>query len=110
MLEEFIKTAKFLIVDDDLSTVRLLECSLERWGCFNVESTTDSKQALPLFQRAQPDILLLGLPMPPPDGFAVMEQIHALLAPGTYLPILVLTADAAQVTKRKSLAAGAKDF
>jgi signal transduction histidine kinase len=48
--------------------------------------------------------------MPFVDGFGVMEQIRAAAGDRKYVPILVLTADASNDTKRRTLAAGASDF
>jgi putative two-component system response regulator len=39
-----------------------------------------------------------------------MERLRASIDPGTYLPILVLTADISQSIKQRALACGAKDF
>jgi len=48
--------------------------------------------------------------MPEMDGFEVMEHLKPLILSDDYLPILVLTADHTEITKRKALAGGAKDF
>src|SRR5450759_3410061 len=84
-----IEAARFLIVDDEIANVSLLEQMLEEWGCFNVVGTTDPRQALALFGSFAPDIVLLDLMMPELDGFAVMEQIRPLIPFESYLPILV---------------------
>ena len=107
---EILKTARFLIVDDEWANVRVVEVLLEQWGCRHVRSTTDARQSLALYQEFRPDIILLDLMMPEMDGFQVMEQLKPLIPEGSYLPILVLTADASAPTKRRALACGAKDF
>jgi len=110
MLNDFIQNARFLVVDDELANLRLLERTLEKWGYANVWSTTDAREAAVLFQEHQPDLILLDLMMPHLDGFQVIENLKPLTPPGDYLPILMLTADANPATKRRALAAGAKDF
>ena len=110
MLNEFIQNAKFLVVDDELSILRLLELTLEKWGFGNVWSTTDSREVTALFNEHQPDLILLDFMMPHLDGFQVIERLKPLTPPGAYLPIVMLTADANPATKRRALAAGAKDF
>jgi len=110
MSQANIKDAKFLIVDDELANVRILERMLQGWGCLHVRSTTNSREALPLFSEFQPDLVLLDLMMPEPDGFAVMQQLRPLIADGDYLPVLVLTADTTVPTKHKALSVGATDF
>ena len=101
--------ARVLIVDDESSNVRLLERILEMFGCKQVKSTTDSRQALPLCLEFEPDLVLLDLHMPQVDGFTIMGQLQQVIA-DSYLPILVLTADITVETKRRALASGAKDL
>jgi putative two-component system response regulator len=101
---------RILIVDDQEANVLLLSNILKRAGYTNLTSVTDSRQVLPLYMDGRPDLLLLDLMMPYMDGFKVMEQIGPLVGEGRYFPILVLTADISQDTKRRALSAGATDF
>jgi len=110
MTTDYFSKAKVLIVDDEPANVRLLERILGMAGCTHIRSTTDSRQALPLFLEAEPDIVLLDLNMPFMNGFAVLEQLKAAITAEDYLPILILTADISVETKRQALAGGAKDF
>jgi len=105
-----VKNASILIVDDELPNIRLLEIVLQQAGFTNVHSTADSSQAVTLYQEIQPDLILLDLHMPPPDGFALMELLKPLIHESRYLPILILTADITPQAKRLALASGAKDF
>jgi putative two-component system response regulator len=70
-----IKNARILIVDDEPKNVDLLQQSLEADGYKNIECTTDARQALPLFERFDSNLVLLDLRMPHLDGFKVMEQL-----------------------------------
>ena len=110
MNETAVESARILIVDDEETNVRLLERILDRAGYTNIESTTDPGGVLRLFTWYQPDLLLLDLHMPHLSGFEVMRQLQQLIPAGTYLPILVLTADASPGAKERSLSDGAKDF
>src|SRR5438034_2260233 len=110
MDDETRKAARILIVDDESANVRLLERVLEREGYTNLKSTTDARQALPLYTTFRPDLVLLDLAMPYLDGFQVLAQIKPLVEPTAYLPILVLTADVTFEAKRRMLEGGAKDF
>ncbi|PYO03445.1 MAG: hypothetical protein DMD91_01195 [Candidatus Rokuibacteriota bacterium] len=105
-----LKDARILIVDDEVANVRLLERLLVRAGYTTLRSTTDSRQVLPLYAEFQPDLILLDILMPEPDGFRVMEALKPLVADGTFLPVLALTADITRETRRRALTAGAKDF
>ncbi len=109
MEHDALRTANILIVDDQEANVRLLERILQQAGFDNVKSTTDSRLALPLYTGFRPDLVLLDLHMPDVDGFQVMEELRPRIE-GTYLPILVLTADITSEVKQRALAGGAKDF
>jgi len=49
-----VTTAKILIVDDEPTNVRLLERLLQATGYRNLESTTDSRRVLELYQAFGP--------------------------------------------------------
>src|ERR1700730_18008108 len=110
MLEETLKRAKILIVDDQESNVRLLERLLQQAGYTTLQSTTDSRLVLPLFTEFRPDLILLDLMMPYLDGFAVMRALEVHIPAEDYLPLLVLSANITADAKRLALQAGAKDF
>jgi putative two-component system response regulator len=103
-------SARILIADDLEDNVSVLTRLLTRQGYEHIRATTDSSTVVELFVEFEPDIVLLDLHMPGLDGVAVIERLNALIAPGTYLPILVLTGDTSAEAKRRTLAAGAKDF
>ena len=87
----------------------LLERLLKQSGYANLVTTTESSQVLELCARMPPDVILLDLHMPSPDGFEVLDQLEPWIS-GRWLPVLVLTADVNRATKQRALASGAKDF
>jgi putative two-component system response regulator len=105
-----IKSAQILVVDDQDSNVLLIKELLARAGYTRVAATTNSTDVEGLFITNAPDLLLLDLQMPDPDGFAVMKLIERWTMSETYVPVLVLTADAHRETRRQALEAGARDF
>ena len=110
MVENIITTSRILIVDDQVSNVMLLEGILQEEDFTSYRSITDSREVLPAFIDYLPDLILLDLQMPHVDGFAVMKQLQACIAPYDFLPILVLTADITSGAKRRALSEGALDF
>ncbi len=100
---------KIMIVDDEQSNTALLEALLAGNGYTRLKSVTDSRQALETCLTFAPDLILLDLIMPEPDGFSVLQSLRSG-QPETFLPVIVLTADANQETKRKALRLGATDF
>lgn len=110
MNTNYLKSSKILIVDDTEANVEVLESMLLMEGYENILTTTDSRKVLELYLKFEPDLILLDLMMPYMSGFEVMEQLNRLTKELTYLPILVLTADASESTKKKALSTGASDF
>lgn len=101
--------SRILIIDDQPANVDLLESLLQREGFTNLAATTASEQAYALSCAFQPDLILLDLHMPSPDGYTVLSQL-AELRRGAYLPVVVLTADATREARHRALAMGATDF
>jgi putative two-component system response regulator len=100
---------RILIIDDEPINVALLEELLSEAGYKQLRSVTDSRLALETCDTFAPDLILLDLMMPHVDGFAIL---HSLRSAGdeVFLPVIVLTADANEETKRAALRAGATDF
>lgn len=101
---------RILVVDDEHTNVLLLERLLERWGHTDVVSTTQSRDVVALCATAEPDLIMLDLQMPDPDGFEVMRQLRPWRQAGVLVPILVITADVTTATRQRALAEGANDF
>ncbi len=110
MINENLKNANILIIDDQDFNIYVLEGFLRLLGYTNINSTTNSGTAVCMFKSFAPDLILLDLMMPPPNGYQVMEQLKELIPLNTYLPILVLTADITAEARQNALAGGARDF
>jgi CheY-like chemotaxis protein len=65
--------ARILIVDDVSQNLRLLEAVLAPRG-YDVISATDGDDALELVASAKPDLVLLDVVMPQPDGYTVCRR------------------------------------
>jgi DNA-binding NarL/FixJ family response regulator len=107
---DLIPGARILVIDDQLANVALLEDLLEQAGYTAVKGITDARLAAPTFHEFRPDLVLLDLVMPHLDGFGVMAQLRPQIPEGTFLPILVLTAEISAEAKRRALSEGATDF
>jgi putative two-component system response regulator len=105
-----IQQMRLLIVDDEQANVALLRGMLERSGYEQVFFETDAREVEEVFARVQPDLLVLDYHMPHLNGLEVASRVQRLLPPGSYFPILMLTADARPELKEEALARGAKDF
>lgn len=105
-----IKDSKILVVDDAEANLRLLEELLAKEGFNQVVSTADPLSVVDLYTAFEPDLIMLDLMMPELDGYSILELLSKRIPKNSYLPIIVLTADATIQAKRKALALGAKDF
>ncbi|MDQ6872716.1 MAG: response regulator [Gemmatimonadota bacterium] len=103
------REARILIIDDHQANIEVLKRIVRSAGFVSVNSTTDPMIGVELVQTWAPDLILLDLHMPRLDGFGVLESIRPQLHTG-YLPVLMLTADSSDETKRRALAGGVKDF
>jgi putative two-component system response regulator len=110
MQKEIIQNSRILIVDDQPENVLLLERALHSAGYIYLESTTDSRKVLATFTDFQPDLVAMDLRMPHVDGFALLKQFRSRVPAGTFVPVLVLTADNSRRAKQEALSLGAKDF
>jgi signal transduction histidine kinase len=101
---------KVLIVDEDLSSVQLLERILRRVRFANFRSTTNSRMALSLFQEFRPDLVLIDWLIGDVNGRTVLEQLRAMIPPSDFIPIVVLMTDVTSGTRQLALAAGANEI
>ncbi len=98
-----------LVVDDTVANLELLDIVLADEGITHIVTESDPRRVESLLPEIRPDLVLLDLLMPHLDGHAVLEQITRYAA-GTYLPVLVLTADVSPDARNRALAHGARDF
>ncbi|HEU4900513.1 MAG TPA: response regulator, partial [Actinomycetota bacterium] len=66
--------ARILVVDDDQVIQQLLKVNLELEG-YTVEVASDGEEALVLFDRFRPDLVLLDIMMPKLDGWEVARRL-----------------------------------
>jgi CheY-like chemotaxis protein len=89
--------ARILIVDDVSQNLRLVEAVLARRG-YDVISATDGDGALELVASAKPDLVLLDVVMPQPDGYTVCRRLRERVETAV-LPVIMVTASPGEKTK-----------
>lgn len=102
-------SSRILIVDDEPANIALLEAILldvadETLG------VTDSKAVEQAFNDFMPDLVLLDLHMPKPDGFEIMRRLRRIRESQDFIPVIVLTGDDSDVARVNALSIGADDF
>jgi putative two-component system response regulator len=99
---------QILVVDDNPNVALLLRELLAAEG-YLVETAGDGIEALERVAASVPDLILLDLDMPRLDGFEVCRQIKS--SPATrFIPVVIVTAQAAFQTKLQAWETGADDF
>ncbi len=94
-----------LVVDDEESYRQALASGLSREG-FAVELAADGHEALRLFHRIHPDLVLVDVMLPDLSGVELCQQMRAL-AP---VPIIMVTAKDSEVDVVLGLELGASDY
>jgi putative two-component system response regulator len=102
-------TARILIVDDEPANIELLEAYLADTET-EIRGVTDSRLVETTFDEFDPDIVLLDLRMPPPDGLEILQRLRGARLSLGFLPVIVLTADTGRVARNSALLLGANDF
>lgn len=76
------------------------------WPGCQVRIARDGEEAITLFDAAPPDLVVLDVAMPPPDGFGVLRHIRE----SSQVPVLMLTVHDATIDKIRALDLGADDY
>ncbi len=97
--------ARVLVVDDEPSILRAVRTNLGRHD-FRVETATTGGEALEVYARVHPDVVLLDLGLPDMDGLDVIRTIRQRSS----TPIVVLSARQAERDKVSALDLGADDY
>jgi len=96
---------RILVVDDDPAMVGAITALVGTEG-HQVITAYDGLTAVRRFREEHPDLVLLDLAMPGPDGFTVAGQMRA----EGDAPILVVTGESAEEAKVRALGIGADDY
>lgn len=99
---------KILVVDDTEANRKLLAWILEDEG-HEVAEATNGQEAIDMFMRNEPDLVLMDVMMPVMDGFEATAAIKHYLGE-RHVPIIFLTALSDDASLTKCLAIGGDDF
>lgn len=99
---------KILVVDDEPDALEVLGFKLREAGC-TPSFAADGAKALAAVRRERPDLIVLDLMLPEIDGLEVCKILRR--DPGTAaIPIVMLTAKAAEMDRVLGLELGADDY
>ncbi|MDB4946786.1 MAG: hypothetical protein JWP97_6320 [Labilithrix sp.] len=97
---------RVLVVEDDPSIAIGLRINLESEG-YVVNLAEDGEEGLWLARSTDPDLIVLDVMLPKRNG---LEVLHDLRAEGRTMPIIILSAKAAEMDKVAGLELGAEDY
>jgi len=96
---------RVLLIEDDENLSAALRQKFEREG-MDVVGTDSGREALDLFERYAPDLVVLDLVLPDISGFEVCEELKQK----SDTPVLILSVMARESDKLEGLARGADDY
>ena len=99
------RKSRILIVDDDLGVVKSVRANLQAIDCETLVAM-DGTEALRVIEKELPDLIILDIMMPKPDGFEVCRQVREW----SQIPIIMLSARHDMEEKAKCLNSGADDY
>lgn len=98
-------TKSILVVEDEPSIAEVVSLYLKRAG-YQVQIAPDGKQAMSIFERQMPDLLILDLMLPGIDGLSLTRWLRDR----SNVPIIMLTARREEIDRIAGLEMGADDY
>lgn len=97
---------KILVAEDDFMISSMYKTKLEQDGfeCFMAD---DGAVALEIFDKNNPDLIILDIIMPRMDGFSALQEIRKK---NKNVPIIMLTNLGTEEDKKKGQELGATDY
>ncbi|MBV1821504.1 response regulator, partial [Bacteroidales bacterium MSK.15.36] len=97
---------KILVVDDEKSIINLIRINLALEG-YKVLEALNGRDAISIFKKEEPDLVLLDIMLPDLDGYEVLKELQNIDASK---PIIFLTAKNQMNSKLLGLQLGAEDY
>lgn len=94
-----------MMIDDELEMLQLLARTFEMEG-YETILTADGVSAMALLRDCKPDLIILDIMMPEPDGYIVLKRIRQSYD----IPVIMLTVKREATSLEKALALGADDY
>jgi len=104
-----ISSPSLILVADDDPMIRLLTQQALDDAAFEVIQAENGKEALEIFEKYAPDLILCDVMMPQIDGFELCASIRAMKQ-GVHVPIVMLTGLNDAKSIQHAFSVGATDF
>lgn len=110
MVNKTARAQKVLVVEDSKVTLKVLTNYLASMGIAEPLLAETGNQALEIFQRERPDIVLLDAKLPDIDGFEVARKLRELEQSEDWTAIIFLTALNKDEDLAQGIASGGDDY
>lgn len=100
------KKKRILVIEDDRHIAEGLELNLSLQG-YEVLIATDGLAGIQLWEKTNPDLIVLDIMLPGMDGWSVLQNIRLK---DERIPVLILTAKGAPDEKIKGFTYGVDDY
>ena len=101
---------KKILIADDIPTNRiLLRQTINTLGDYEVVEAVDGQDAINVFSKEKPDLILMDVMMPGIDGYEATAVIKNTMG-NDYVPIIFLTALSSEESLSTALESGGDDF
>jgi len=104
-LDKMKKHQSIMVIDDDPLMLQLLKRTFEMEG-YDAILAADGASAMMLMRDCKPDLIILDIMMPGPDGYMVLENIRQSYD----IPVIMVTGKRDVTSLQKALALGADDY
>ncbi len=94
-----------LVVEDESSIAEVVSLYLKRAG-YDVQTASDGRQAMHLYEKQMPDFVILDLMLPEVDGLSLTRWLRD----HSNVPIIMLTARREEIDRIAGLEMGADDY
>ncbi len=98
---------KILVVDDDFEIIESVRYAMEGEG-HEVVIARDGNQGLALFERENPDLVILDMMMPKRSGFLVLEKLRRVR--DEPVPVIMITGNEGSRHKAYAELLGVSDY
>jgi len=102
------KKKKIMIVDDEEAIIVLVSNRLRQRG-YEVVAAHNGTEALSTVEESKPNLIVLDVRMPPPDGFSVLQTLKRNTKTAN-IPVIMLTAQGQSSDIMKAQELRAEDY
>lgn len=103
------RALRLLVAEDHPINLKYMSILLDKMG-HDATFCENGQEVLELLKQRSYDAVLLDYHMPVLDGLATTEAIRALKSPTAQVPVILVTADVVNDTRKRALEVGVNEF